>query len=200
VNDPRYPGNGNGYFLSRPYPIYGKESGGAEDLRLNPAIIKIIFAVLAVSFLIIMAFIYFNSGDREKPNYTIEYNSGDGIITIGLNTALQDDEWRARIYYYDDYDEHTIIKDAKIIVSEDRMKITLKERSLVNLDNNTYHIRLSSDSHGDMEFSFTFNDHQFSTIETVWIGICIVLAVLIIGFVIIKKFGGAILWFLKKPK
>ena len=162
----------------------------ATIMNANPATTKI-FVIIGILLLLGVAIFVFFAGESENTHYEISYDSKEGVIAVTLEEALPDGQWTAYIYYETDTGGTRIItKDGTVTPSSDRMsfKITDDDDVLVNLDNHTYQIDLRSDSgHHDMHFQLTVSDHEFSMLENVAIWICIILAVGIVLFGVIRR-------------
>ena len=159
-------------------------------MNVNPATTKI-FVIIGILLLLGVAIFVFFAGESENTHYEISYDSKEGVIAVTLEEALPDGQWTAYIYYETDTGGTRIItKDGTVTPSSDRMsfKITDDDDVLVNLDNHTYQIDLRSNSgHHDMHFQLTVNDHEFSMLENVAIWICVILAVGIVLFGVIRR-------------
>ena len=162
----------------------------AASMNANPATTKI-FVIIGILLLLGVAIFVFFAGESENTHYEISYDSKEGVIAVTLEEALPDGQWTAYIYYETDTGGTRIItKDGTVTPSSDRMsfKITDDDDVLVNLDNHTYQIDLRSDSgHHDMHFQLTVSDHEFSMLENVAIWICVILAVGIVLFGVIRR-------------
>ena len=159
-------------------------------MNANPATTKI-FVIIGILLLLGVAIFVFFAGESENTHYEISYDNKEGVIAVTLEEALPDGQWTAYIYYETDTGGTRIItKDGTVTPSSDRMsfKITDDDDVLVNLDNHTYQIDLRSDSgHHDMHFQLTVSDHEFSMLENVAIWICVILAVGIVLFGVIRR-------------
>ncbi len=162
----------------------------AARMNANPATTKI-FVIIGILLLLGVAIFVFFAGESENTHYEISYDNKEGVIAVTLEEALPDGQWTAYIYYETDTGGTRIItKDGTVTPSSDRMsfKITDDDDVLVNLDNHTYQIDLRSDSgHHDMHFQLTVSDHEFSMLENVAIWICVILAVGIVLFGVIRR-------------
>jgi len=159
-------------------------------MRINPAISKIIAIVSFLVIIGIFIFAFASGNSSEQGDYNISYDSKAGVITITLEEALMDGQWSAYVYYETDTGDEPILKNGTVIPSADRMSFRIidDDDELVNLDNNTYKIDLKSYSgHPTMHFQFTFNGHEFSTMEMVAIGVCITLALVIVVFAVVRR-------------
>ncbi len=155
-------------------------------MRLNPAISKIIAIIMLIVILIIVAAAFMLPS--APTTYTVEYDNPTGTITINSDDFIPEAVWTANISYEDsDGYSHTKFSNLPVALEPDGHSCTVKDDSLINMDNDIYTIELKSATQASLYFSFTVNDHEYTSEEMLAIWICIGLAVLVVALMIIRR-------------
>ncbi len=154
---------------------------------------RLISLIVVIAFIIIFIYAAFFTVPEPK-GYEMSYDNKEGVITIQLEEAIPDGERTARIYLEPmrEYSEREVITEHGMVkLSSDRSNVTVTADStvLVNLENGNYQVYLvpADSSLKTLEFELSVNNHEFSTTDLIGIGICMVLLVLVVAFLILRR-------------
>jgi len=145
-------------------------------------LIAVVVTLIFITAIVIMMFVLPGGSSNEG----IDYDSKAGILVIDSEKGFVQDTWIVDLTYEED--GKTIVECSGLtgVTSSDHMKCTVTDDKLVNLQNRTYDIKMTSYSEV-LTYSFTVSDHEMTSDELTGIIICIGLFVLVFAIIIVRR-------------
>ncbi len=151
----------------------------------SKGIIPIIVTVVVFIVVLLIAFFVLPNAD-----YSVDYDSEKGDITIEFEDAKPISQWEARIHSV----EHSsnggeirtlILKNAPVTQSSDGKTMKVSDPKLINLIDADFDIELDAEGQETIYCTFSFDGHAYSDGEMTWaivawviLGIFLVLAII----------------------
>lgn len=153
---------------------------------MNRTINRIIIVVGVLILTVVGVYAIFFAEPVKEP-YDIDYNSQDGIITIGFQSGpIEEGTWTADVFY-ENPERIYVASNVPVTISGDRMTATISSKDLVNLYNFQHTIYLMSSGKSTQVIHFTVSDHDDTAWDTFGFIFAIIFFVSVGGFLIARR-------------